>query len=93
MDRSSSEFSGFKSQTNTFSGTLANASLFGAKAVQDPSLSRVSAKFAAFTAVTSVDKELVAVAAAAIVGRRETGRLQLKNRIFVLDFFYLYCIF
>ena len=43
--------------------------------------------------MTSVDKELVAVAAAAIVGRRETGRLQLKNKMFILDFFYLYCNF
>ena len=57
IDFNSSEFSGFNHQFITFSGTLENASLFGAKRVTDSYLSSVSAKFAALTSLTRVDKQ------------------------------------
>merc|ERR1719486_646390 len=49
-------------------GTLAKASLFGAKMVNVPSPLRVSTRPAALTAVTRVDKLGVAIAAAAMLG-------------------------
>merc|ERR1719273_300484 len=49
-------------------GTLANASLVGAKTVNVPSPLRVSTRPAALTAVTRVDKLGVAIAAAAMLG-------------------------
>ena len=73
IDLNSSEFSGFEYQSIAFCGILANASLFGAKTVNDPSWSSVSSKFAVLTSLTRVDKELMPSAAAAIVGRLETG--------------------
>merc|ERR1719322_2018624 len=57
---------------STFSGTLANASLWGANTVKEPSPSRVSTKPAALTAVTRVERLLVAIAALAIDGRSGT---------------------
>ena len=67
-DVSWSEFCGFNKLLKAFCGILANASLFGANTVNEPSPSNVSTKPAALTAVTSVDKLLVAIAASAIVG-------------------------
>merc|ERR1719266_2864434 len=53
-------------------GTLANASLVGAKTVNVPSPLRVSTRPAALTAVTRVDKLGVAIAAAAMLGNSAT---------------------
>ena len=60
-------FSGFNKVGMVPSGSLANASLVGAKTVKSPSPLRVPAKPAAFTAAKRVDRAGVAAAVPAIV--------------------------
>ena len=64
-----STFSGSKRLAKVSAGSLANASLFGAKTVNGPSPFNVSTKPAACTAVTRVDNSGVADAASTIVGK------------------------
>jgi len=60
-------FSGFSSESSVPAGSLANASLVGAKTVKGPVPDRVSASPAAFTALTSVVKSGLAAAMSTMV--------------------------